>query len=482
MSRILRKAWPFLVILGLMGLYFVAAPIIHDRLFVVKGKPIQVNVKLPATVNESRSGVDALVINNEPGGVYQLWGWAFPMVDKSIPAGDYERQVVLVAPSGNYVFATEAVERTDVQKYFSDLSMDVTMSGFSAFIASHTLEPGIYEIGLIFKNTTSSVSYYMSTGRCVTRTPNTLVLEDPGKSVQVNVELPVEVIQAKSGVDAVGVINEQAGVYNFWGWAFLTTDKSLPASDYERQLVLVSPTGNYVFAAEAVERTDVQKYFNDLGVDVTMSGVSALINRNALELGIYGIGLIFKNPVSGVSYYISTGRCLTRTPNTLVLEDPGSSACQSVIDQYAGKPVQVNVELPATVSESRSGVDALVIYNEQGRVYQLWGWAFPMVDRSIPTGDYERQVVLATPTGNYVFASETVERTDVQEYFNDLGMELTNSGFSALISKDVIELGEYRLGIVFRNPQDNTVYYVDTRKILINTPDQLRLSDPFVTP
>jgi hypothetical protein len=153
-----------------------------------------------------------------------------------------------------------------------------------------------------------------------------------------------------------------------------------------------------------------------------------------------------------------------------------------VIDQYAGKPIQVNVELPATISESRSGVDVLVKYNEKGRVYQLWGWAFPTLDKNIPVGDYERQVVLVTPTGNYVFAAETVERTDVQEYFNDLGMDLTHSGFSALITKDVIELGEYRLGIIFRNPQDNTVYYVDTKKILINTLDQLRLSDPIVTP
>ncbi len=147
-----------------------------------------------------------------------------------------------------------------------------------------------------------------------------------------------------------------------------------------------------------------------------------------------------------------------------------------------GKPIEVNVRLPAMVGESRSGVDALVIYNKQGGVYQLWGWAFPMVNKSIPAGDYERQIVLATPTRNYVFAAETVERADVQEYFNDLGMDLTNSGFSALISKNAIELGEYRLGIVFRNLQDNTAYYIDTKRSLIRTPNQLKFSDSAVAP
>jgi hypothetical protein len=54
--------------------------------------------------------------------------------------------------------------------------------------------------------------------------------------------------------------------------------------------------------------------------------------------------------------------------------------------------------------------------------------------------------------------------------------------FSGLISKGVIESGEYRLGIIFRNPQDNTVYNIDTRKFLIHTSNQLRLSDSAVAP
>ncbi len=342
MSKILRKAWPFLVIWGLMGLYLFAAPSVHDRFFIREGKPVQVNVKLSASVDESKSGLDALDVYSQQDGVYQILGWAFLTIDKNLPASDYERQVILVAPTRNYIFAAKALRRIDVQKYFSDLGMDVNMSGFSAFINRNALKRGTYGIGLIFKNTASGTTYYINTGRCVTRTPNNLVLEDPGNSacqllmardigkpVQVNVKLPVEVVQAKSGVDALVKYNEEGGVYQLWGWAFPTVDKSIPASDYERQAVLVASNRNYLFAADAVERTDVQEYFSDLGMDVNMSGFSAFINRDALKRGIYGIGLIFKNNTSGATFYINAGRCLQRTANELILEEPGSSVCQS---------------------------------------------------------------------------------------------------------------------------------------------------------
>jgi hypothetical protein len=306
------------------------------------GQPVQVNVKLPIEILQAQSGVDSLVKSSVHVGVYQLLGWAFPTVDKSIPASDYERQVVLVTPKGNYIFAADAVERTDVQKDFSDLGMDVNVSGFSAFINGNALKAGLYGIGLIFKNTASGTTYYIDTARCVTRTSNNLVLETPGNSacqsltsgdtgqpVQVNVKLPVEVSQAQSGVEALVKSSTQGGVYQLWGWAFPTVDKSIPASDYDRQVVLVTSKGNYVFAAEPVERTDVQKYFINLGMDVTMSGISAFINGNTLKPGIYGIGLIFKNTSSGATVYINAGRCLQRTANVLSLEKPGSSICQS---------------------------------------------------------------------------------------------------------------------------------------------------------
>jgi hypothetical protein len=183
MDRFLRKSWPFIIIWGIMGIYLVAAPSIYDHFFIREGKPVQVNSNLPIKVTESESWVDRLDVYNENDGIYQLFGWAFLTVDKNIPAGAYQRQVVLLTEKGNSVFAAASAWRTDVQLAYKNLGMDVNLSGISALINSNTLKSGIYRIGYIYKNTKSGNTYYIDTGRCLQRTVNEFSLEDPGSSI-----------------------------------------------------------------------------------------------------------------------------------------------------------------------------------------------------------------------------------------------------------------------------------------------------------
>jgi len=182
-SKFLHNAWPYLLIWGVMGLYLIVAPGVYNHFFVHEGKPVQVNANLPAKVNESQSFVDRLDVNNEEGGIYQLFGWAFLTVDKKIPASAYQRQVVLLTEKGNSVFAAAAFRRTDVQIAYKNLGMDVNLSGISALINSNTLKPGIYRIGYIYKNIKSGNTYYIDTGRCLQRTANKFSLEDFGSSI-----------------------------------------------------------------------------------------------------------------------------------------------------------------------------------------------------------------------------------------------------------------------------------------------------------
>ena len=144
------------------------------------GTPIQVNRELPPRLEESQAGMDALTLYDEPSGVHQLVGWAFSTADKSTPAGAYERQLMLISSTRNYVFSAAAIARPDVQAFFPSLGMDLSMSGFTAYIDAQSLEPGAYAIGVILKISDGSQEYLVDKGWCLRARPEKLSLLDLG--------------------------------------------------------------------------------------------------------------------------------------------------------------------------------------------------------------------------------------------------------------------------------------------------------------
>lgn len=143
-----------------------------------------------------------------------------------------------------------------------------------------------------------------------------------------------------------------------------------------------------------------------------------------------------------------------------------------------GKPITISESIPTETDQIRLNVDALdLIVQDRQEVYLLWGWAFSTLDPSLSPDMYEREILLISSSQKvYAFSINTVSRTGVQEVFKDLNMNLTESGFSTLISKDVLPVGEYRIGIVFRNPSTGLSYYTDNpKRILLRTPNSLSL-------
>ena len=109
--------------------------------------------------------------------------------------------------------------------------------------------------------------------------------------------------------------------YALWGWAFLNLGPNTLQADFDRFAVIYNDANVYVFPMKIFRRPGIQDKFKDLGIsDLSSSGFYAVISRNALDMGEYGIGLLFKHKNNGKSYYVQTNKILRRSPNHLSLE------------------------------------------------------------------------------------------------------------------------------------------------------------------
>jgi hypothetical protein len=141
-----------------------------------------------------------------------------------------------------------------------------------------------------------------------------------------------------------------------------------------------------------------------------------------------------------------------------------------------GKPIQYDEVLPDVSDQISYSITRLETFYINGELFfKLIGWSFLRSDPN--QAMYERLIVLKSDTNTYFFAIQSTERPDVQEAFEYLDIDLLNSGFSSLLSKDVIRPGIYRIGIVFRIPSANKVYYMVTNKIIVRTANQIRLDN-----
>ena len=141
-----------------------------------------------------------------------------------------------------------------------------------------------------------------------------------------------------------------------------------------------------------------------------------------------------------------------------------------------GKPVIFDDQLPQKtkrISYSIDRFDPIVLRGQN--LYHLWGWAVVRGDPD-PTA-YERLIVLRSDNHIYFFSSVNQARPEIQAQIPELNLPL-NTGFSAHISKDVIPLGVYRIGFLFRHRTSDTRYYLVTDRKIIRTPNKIQLVAP----
>jgi hypothetical protein len=142
-----------------------------------------------------------------------------------------------------------------------------------------------------------------------------------------------------------------------------------------------------------------------------------------------------------------------------------------------GKPLQIDGNLPTETDQIKFRIDNLEEVKYEGQnIYRLYGWAFSTMYKEVPPDMYEREIVLTSNSNTYFFPIENLKRPGVQDVYKYLQMDLVDSGFLTLISKDVILPGEYRVGIVFKNLLNNSAYYADKpKRTVIRTPNNLFL-------
>jgi hypothetical protein len=86
------------------------------------------------------------------------------------------------------------------------------------------------------------------------------------------------------------------------------------------------------------------------------------------------------------------------------------------------------------------------------------GWAFVNDHDSENTTVY---VVLKSPGQTYIFDTEVEERLDVTRNFEELGLNLDYSGFTALIPGRKIANGEYAVGIYIAKDGIQALQYMN---------------------
>ncbi len=142
-----------------------------------------------------------------------------------------------------------------------------------------------------------------------------------------------------------------------------------------------------------------------------------------------------------------------------------------------GRPIELSVGDLKTSDMVVANADELqaIDYDSQ-YLYSMLGWAFSAADPNVPIEDYTRYLLLQSDSHKYYFVLEAYARPDIETGFRDIALDLTNSGFKAMIAKEFIAPGKYKIGILFRSPNTGQDYFVWTQQHIIRTSNQISLS------
>lgn len=139
-----------------------------------------------------------------------------------------------------------------------------------------------------------------------------------------------------------------------------------------------------------------------------------------------------------------------------------------------GKPAAYNPSLPEPTQNLVFNLDRLerTVYGGE-ELYKLIGFAF---DKTNPTGENRvMKIVLHSVHEDLLFNTEVMERKDVTLAFPEYHADLNGCGFSILVSKDVLQIENYQVGILFEDQQGNPVTYQLTGGYIDRSPNFLRL-------
>ena len=122
-------------------------------------------------------------------------------------------------------------------------------------------------------------------------------------------------------------------------------------------------------------------------------------------------------------------------------------------EPVAGESRLYDTALPAATNNIECSIEQPQVMTE---VIVVRGWAFIEDHDSVNSEIY---VVLKSTERTYVFTTKTEIRKDITRRFEELGLNLDYSGFTALISARKIANGEYAVGIYIRKGDVEALEY-----------------------
>jgi len=298
MVNFLRKYWYHPVAFLFVLLFTIFSPQILYELQGEQGKP----VSFPGTPEPStsiKSSVDFLETTQIKGNqLYYLTGWAFleGVPDQSI----FTRFLVLQSDNRTLFFPMTDVDRPDVKAAFPASDSDLIHSGFSTYFSPQALPPGKYEIGIVFQNRNNRSAIFSLTRRSLLITFNTIKLDEIPTPVSLpdsprvdwQQELPAPAGKITFYIDGLSsTTSAEQTQYQLVGWAFLP--ENADSTRFERLIVLKSATRTYYLQASVAQRPDVQKAYQDLGMDLTDSGFTVYFSEDSITPDRYSIGILF---------------------------------------------------------------------------------------------------------------------------------------------------------------------------------------------
>lgn len=146
-----------------------------------------------------------------------------------------------------------------------------------------------------------------------------------------------------------------------------------------------------------------------------------------------------------------------------------------LISTKEGKPDFVNIDLPVSTDSFKLNVEKLELYDERGIIFVIRGWAFTTIDPGIPTNERLLEIVLVENNNNMVFGTRLEGRADVVRHFQDTNFNIQQPGFSALINKEVLHNGIYKIGFLSTNQLTGEKHFKLTNFEIIRTPNSVTL-------
>lgn len=137
--------------------------------------------------------------------------------------------------------------------------------------------------------------------------------------------------------------------------------------------------------------------------------------------------------------------------------------------------VEFSDPLPPTTTAGKMYTDQVRMSTENEGKCQIVGWGFLTSEPNLTPDDYERKVVLSSGTDVFTIATETVQRADVQKAFENLNMNLVNSGFLSEFSLDKLPIGNYTISLLFEK-SDGSKSLLNSIWVLERTADTIQLT------